>query len=93
MDFLLYVNSALNWLNGQLAWLTDIPPAYIAAAAVVPVVARNLLATLWTILFALGTVSLCAMNAGTLGFPCHIRTHGKLLVRFLGRDLGPQEPY
>jgi hypothetical protein len=68
MNFPPYLNSTLNWLTGPLAWLTDTPPAYIAAAAVVPIVvallARNLLAILWTILFALGTISLCATEAG-----------------------------
>ncbi len=55
------------WLTGfadQLALLSNLPPAYIGLAAIVPLLialmSRDLLATLWTALFAFGAISLCA---------------------------------
>jgi hypothetical protein len=67
MDISTYVNITLTWFSGQLAWLSEVPPAYIAAAAVVPVLvalmARNLLAVLWTVLLGFGAISLCALEA------------------------------
>jgi hypothetical protein len=67
MDISTYLDPTLTWFAGQLAWLSQVPPAYIAAAAVAPVLialmARSLLATLWAALFALGAISLCAMEA------------------------------
>jgi hypothetical protein len=71
MDVSTYLNITLTWFAGQLAWLSQVPPAYIAAAAVAPVLiallTRNLLAALWTALLALGAVSLCALEAAPWG--------------------------
>jgi hypothetical protein len=67
MDISAYLNITLTWFSGQLAWLSEVPPAWIAAAAVVPVLmglmARSLLAVLWTVLLGLGAISLCALEA------------------------------
>lgn len=67
MDIATYLDVTLAWFAGQLAWLSEISPAYIAAAAVIPVLialmTRSLLATLWTALLALGAISLCALEA------------------------------
>jgi hypothetical protein len=67
MDISAYLNMTLAWFASQFASLSQVPPAYIAAAAVVPVlmalVAGNLLATLWTALLALCAVDLCTMEA------------------------------
>jgi hypothetical protein len=67
MDIPTDLNIALAWFAARLAWLSQVPPAYIGGAAVIPVLmalmTRSLLATLWTALFALGAVSLCAVEA------------------------------
>ena len=64
MDISTIVNTWLASFTEQLALLSNIPPAYIMLAAVVPLLialmSRDLMATLWTTLFALGAISLCA---------------------------------
>jgi hypothetical protein len=64
MDISTIVNPWLAWVTDQLALLSNVPPAYIVSASVVSVLialmSRDLLATLWTSLFALGAISLCA---------------------------------
>ena len=64
MDISTIVNPWLAWFTDQLALLSNLPPAYIILAAVVPLLialmSRDLVATLWTSLFALGAISLCA---------------------------------
>ena len=64
MDISTIVNPWLSWFADQLALLSNLPPAYIMLAAVVPLLialmSRDLVATLWTTLFALGAISLCA---------------------------------
>ena len=64
MDISTIVNPWLAWFSEQLAVLSNLPPIYIMVAAVVPLLialmSRDLLATLWTALFALGAISLCA---------------------------------
>jgi signal transduction histidine kinase len=64
MDISTIVNPWLSWFADQLALLSNLPPAYIMLAAVVPLLialmSRDLLATLWTALFSLGAISLCA---------------------------------
>jgi hypothetical protein len=64
MDISTIVNPWLALFTEQLALLSNIPPAYIMLAAVIPLLIallmRDLLATLWTALFALGAISLCA---------------------------------
>jgi membrane protein implicated in regulation of membrane protease activity len=64
MDISTIVNPWLSWIADQLALLSNLPPAYIMLAALVPLLIaltlRDLLATLWTALFALGAISLCA---------------------------------
>ena len=58
MDISTIVNPWLAWFTDQLALLSNLPPAYIMLAAVVPLLialmSRDLMATLWTSLFALG---------------------------------------
>lgn len=62
------VTAALDpWLARvahQVTWLAELPPAYIALAGLVPLlialISRQLLAVLWTALFAASTVALCA---------------------------------
>jgi hypothetical protein len=53
----------LAWFADQLALLSNLPPTYIALAAIAPfliaLISRDLLASLWTALFALGAISLC----------------------------------
>jgi hypothetical protein len=58
---------ALAWFADQLASLSGLAPAYIGLAAVTPLLIallmRDLLAILWTALFALAAISLCATQA------------------------------
>ena len=64
MDISTIVDPWLASFTDQLALLSNVPPAYIISASVVSVfialMSRDLLATLWTSLFALGAISLCA---------------------------------
>ena len=64
MDISTIVNPWLAWFADQIALLSNLPPAYIGLAAIVPfliaLTSRDLMATLWTSLFALGAISLCA---------------------------------
>ena len=58
MDISTIVNPWLAWFADQIALLSNLPPAYIGLAAIVPfliaLTSRDLMATLWTSLFALG---------------------------------------
>src|SRR5437773_6929478 len=64
MDLSTTVNPWLAWFTDQLALLSNVPPIFIISASVVSVLialmSRDLLAALWTSLFALGAISLCA---------------------------------
>jgi hypothetical protein len=61
------LDPVLAWVADQLTWLSGLAPAYLSLAAVTPLLiallTRDLLATLWTALFALAAISLCATQA------------------------------
>jgi hypothetical protein len=63
MDVSTVIDPWLAWFADQIGLLSNLPPAYIALAAIVPfliaLMSRDLLASLWTALFALGAISLC----------------------------------
>ena len=71
MDISTVINPWLAWFAEQIALLSNLPPAYIGLAAIVPFVialmSRDLLASLWTALLALGAISLCVTQEANWG--------------------------
>jgi hypothetical protein len=61
------LDPVLAWVADQLTRLSGLAPAYISLAAVAPLLIallmRDLPATLWTALFALVAISLCATQS------------------------------
>jgi hypothetical protein len=61
------LDPVLAWVADQPTRLSGLAPTYISVAAVAPfliaLLMRDLLATLWTALFALVAISLCATQA------------------------------
>jgi hypothetical protein len=66
MDIWSFLDAFPVWLAEQVAKLSDLPPAYMGLAVLAPIVItlviRDLLATLWLALFAIGALSLYAVQ-------------------------------